>query len=308
MSDSSNTGVVAGDALLAAERVAHAAPPAASEGRRPEPHTLVIEPVGKWPGIDFHELWAYRGLFYFMVWRDLKIRYQQTVLGVAWALIQPLVSTLLFTIVFGRLAKVPSDGVPYPVFALAAMIPWTFFATAYANASMSLIGSANMLSKIYFPRLIIPFTPVLVGLVDLAISAALLAVAMVIWRVTPGPWALVLVPALLLVLMLVTAGVGSLLAAVNLEFRDVKHVVPFLTQLWMYASPVVYPMSIIPPKWRLLYALNPLAGIIEGMRAALFGKPIPWAVLGVSTLSALVITAFSMLYFRRSEPRFADVA
>ena len=269
---------------------------------------LILEPVGRWPGLNWRELWAYRELFYFMVWRDLKIRYQQTVLGVAWAIVQPLVTTLLFTVIFGRLARVPSDGIPYPVFALAAMIPWTFFSSSYANASMSLIGSANMISKIYFPRLIIPFTPVLVGLVDFAVSAVLLAIGMIVYGIAPSPVALLLVPYLLLILLLTTAGVGTLLSAINLEFRDVKHVVPFLTQLWMYGSPVVYPISLIPERWRLLYALNPLAGIIEGLRASLFGLPVPWAIIGVSSLSGAAIFALGIMHFRRTEPRFADIA
>ena len=308
MTNGTTTSVADGEAALAT-----APPPAAPLAPRPaaphaEPPTLVIEPAGRWPGLGLRELWAYRGLFYFMVWRDMKIRYQQTVLGVAWAIVQPLVSTLLFTIIFGRLAKVPSDGVPYPVFALAAMVPWTFFSTAYANASMSLIGHAHMISKIYFPRLIIPFTPVLVGLVDFAISSVLVALAMLIYGVSPSGWALVLIPALVLLLLMTAAGVGSLLSAINLEFRDVKHIVPFMTQLWMYASPVVYPMSIIPEQWRPLYALNPLAGIIEGIRAALFGRPIPWTLLGISALSGIVLFAFGLMHFRRTEPRFADIA
>ena len=275
---------------------------------RAEPPTLVIEPIGRWPGLNLRELWAYRELFLFMVWRDLKIRYQQTVLGIAWAIIQPLVTTILFTIVFGRLAKVPSDGVPYPLFALAAMLPWTFFSSAYNNAAMALAGHGHMISKIYFPRLIIPFTPILVGLVDLGVSAILLALGMLWFRVLPGPEALVLVPALLLLLVITTAGIGTLLSAVNLEFRDVKHVLPFATQLWMYASPVVYPLSIIPERWRLLYAVNPMVGVIEGLRAALFDKPFPWAVVGVSAASALLIATFGLLHFRRTEPRFADIA
>jgi lipopolysaccharide transport system permease protein len=307
MTNGTTTSVVEDDApgVLASSPPSPATRPHAPHVDAP---TMVIEPVGKWPGLNLRELWAYRELFYFMVWRDLKIRYQQTVLGVAWAIIQPLVTTLLFTIIFGRLAKVPSDGIPYPVFALAAMIPWTFFSSSYANASMSLIGSANMISKIYFPRLIIPFTPVLVGLVDFAVAAVLLAIGMLIYGIAPSPVALVLVPYLLVLLLLTTAGVGTLLSAVNLEFRDVKHVVPFLTQLWMYASPVVYPISLIPEQWRLLYAVNPLAGIIEGLRAALFGLPVPWAVIGVSSLSAIAVFAFGVLHFRRTEPRFADIA
>ena len=296
------------------EIVAAPAPPAlADAGEPPASHPrsdaeLVIEPVGRFPGLNVRELWFYRGLFYHMVWRDLKIRYQQTVLGVGWALIQPLISTFLFTIIFGRLAKVPSDGVPYPVFALAAMVPWTFFSTSFANSSMSLVNNAALLSKIYFPRLIIAWTPVLVGLVDVAISAFLVAAALAVFRVTPSPSALLVVPALLLVLTLAAAGVGALLAALNIEFRDVKYIVPFLSQLWMYASPIVYPLSIIPPRFRLLYSLNPLAGIIEGIRASLFGRPLPWGPIAVSTASTLLLFVFGVLYFRRTEPRFADVA
>ena len=309
MSNSSTGGIIDSDApAIDAGLAPMPSAPAPIGERKPEPPTLVIEPAGKWPGLNLRELWAYRELFAFMVWRDLKIRYQQTVLGVAWAIIQPLVTTLLFTVIFGRLAKVPSDGVPYPVFALAAMIPWTFFSTAYANASMSLIGHAHMLSKIYFPRLIIPLTPVLVGLVDFAISALLLAIGMAIYGIAPGAWSLLLVPFLLVVLFMTASGVGSLLAAINLEFRDVKHVVPFLTQLWMYASPVVYPMSIIPAQWRPLYALNPLAGVIEGLRAALFDLPIPWTTILISSASATALFAFGLVHFRRTEPRFADIA
>jgi lipopolysaccharide transport system permease protein len=304
MSTGTTTSVADAEAPMAVS----ATPAAAPVTPRPETPTLVIEPVGRWPGLNLRELWAYRELFYFMVWRDLKIRYQQTVLGVAWAIIQPLVTTLLFTIIFGRLAKVPSDGIPYPVFALAAMLPWTYFSTGYNTAAQSLVGHSSMLSKIYFPRLIIPFTPPLVGLVDLAVSAVLLALGMIWYGVVPGLSAIVLVPLLLLLLVVTTTGIGSLLAAMNLEFRDVKHVLPFATQLWMYASPVVYPLSIIPERWRLVYAINPLVGIIEGFRAALFGRPFPWAVVGVSALSALVISTFAILHFRRTEPRFADIA
>lgn len=276
--------------------------------QRPEPPTLVIEPIGRWAGIDWKELWAYRELFYFMVWKDLKVRYQQTVLGVGWALLQPLLTTILFTIIFGRLARVPSNGVPYPVFALAGMVPWFFFSSAYTNASTTLIGHAAMLSKVYFPRLIFPFTPVLVGLVDFAVSALLLVVAMIIYGVAPSAWALLLVPYTVLLLVMTTVGVGCLLAALSLEFRDVKHVLPFLTQIWMFATPIVYPLSLVPERWQPLYALNPLAGIVATFRASLFGLPIPWLVLGISTLSAIAALLVGVVHFRRTEPRFADIA
>lgn len=275
---------------------------------RPEPPTLVIEPIGRWSSIDWKELWAYRELFYFMVWKDLKVRYQQTVLGVGWALLQPLLTTILFTIIFGRLARVPSNGVPYPVFALAAMVPWFFFSSAYTNASTTLIGHATMLSKVYFPRLIFPLTPVLVGLVDLAVSALLLVGAMVIYGVAPSVWALLLVPYTVLLLVMTTVGVGCLLAALSLEFRDVKHVLPFLTQIWMFATPIVYPLSLVPERWQPLYALNPLAGVVSTFRASLFGLPIPWMVLGISTLSSIAALFLGVIHFRRTEPRFADIA
>ena len=296
-----------------------AAPPAtltgdggASSGAQPAAGRqveLVIEPVGRWPGLNARELWEYRALFYFMVWRDLKVRYQQTVLGVSWALIQPLISTLLFTVIFGRLAKVPSEGAPYALFALVAMVPWTFFSTGYTNASTSLVSNSGLLTKIYFPRLIMTWAPVLVGLVDLAVSAVLVAVGLLIYGVTPSPWALLLVPYLILLLTLTTAGVGALLAALNIEFRDVKYVVPFLTQLWMYASPVVYPTSLVPPRFRLLYALNPAVGVIEGLRASLLGRAsMPWNLIAVSSCSGVLLFVLGVVYFRRTEPRFADVA
>lgn len=290
-------------AVPASVRDAHAPSMGGIRGRR-----MVIQPEAGWPRIDVAELIAYRGLLRFLVWRDLKVRYAQTVLGAGWAVVQPLLSTIIFTVIFGRLAKVPSDGVPYPVFALVAMVPWTYFSTAFAAASLSLTASSNMLTKVYFPRLIIPTTPAIVGLVDMGIAAVLVAGAMAFYGIVPSVWALLVVPLLLAVLVLATIGIGSLLAALNLEYRDVKHLLPFLTQLWMYASPVVYPLSLVPPRFRLLYALNPVAGVIEGLRAALFGRgAMPWDVIAVSSLSAVLCCIVGTMYFRRTEPRFADL-
>lgn len=288
--------------------VTRTALPSAALPPRPAPPTLVIEPVKKWPGVNWAELWAYRELAYFMVWKELKVRYHQTILGIGWAVLQPLLSTVIFTVIFGRLAKVPSNGVPYPVFALSAMVPWIFFSTSYTNASATLIGHATMLSRVYFPRLIFPLTPVVVGLVDFGVSALLLAVAMLIYGIVPSLSTLFLVPLAIVMLVASAAGLGSFLAAASLEYRDVKHTLPFLSQIWMYASPIVYPLSLVPERWQLLYALNPMVGVITAFRTGLFGLAVPWGVLGVSLLSSLAMMALGIAYFRRNEPRFADVA
>lgn len=270
---------------------------------------LVIEPERGWPRIDLRELWAYRSLFYFLVWRDLKVRYAQTVMGIGWAVLQPLLTTLIFTVIFGRFAKVPSDGVPYAVFSLAALVPWTYFSTAFAASSNSLLTNVNLITKVYFPRLVIPFAPVLAGLVDLAIGFLLLLVAMLIFGLPPTILAALLVVPLVALLAITAAGVGSWLAALNIQYRDVKHLTPFLAQIWMYASPIVYPMSIVPPSLRPLYALNPLVGAIEGFRAVMLGTTaVPWLEIGISTLSGLLLFVSGTRYFRRTERVFADVA
>ncbi|HWK88592.1 MAG TPA: ABC transporter permease, partial [Longimicrobium sp.] len=209
---------------------------------------LVIEPAGRWPRIDLRELWAYRGLFFFLVWRDVKVRYAQTVLGAGWAILQPVLTMLVFTVIFGRFANIPSDGVPYAVFSLAALVPWTYFSTALSGASNSLVSSTNLITKVYFPRLVIPFAPVLAGLVDFAVALVVLGAVMLYYGIVPGALALVVVPLLLLGMMLTAAGVGCWLAALNIQYRDVKHVTPFLVQVWMYASPIVYPMSLVPER------------------------------------------------------------
>jgi lipopolysaccharide transport system permease protein len=276
-----------------------------SNGSAPE---FIIEPA-EGASIDFRELWQYRGLLRFLVWRDLKVRYAQTVLGVAWAVLQPLLTTIVFSVIFGSFAKVPSDGVPYPVFSLAALVPWTYFSTALGGAGNSLVVSSNLITKVYFPRLVIPLTPVLVGLVDVAISMLLLFGMMAWYHIAPTPLSIVLVPLLLVVSALLATGVGAWLAALNIKYRDVKYVLPFLVQLWMYASPIVYPSSIVPERVRWLYALNPMVGIIEGFRSALLGTSnTGWGAIGLSIGTGLLIFLAGTMYFRRSERHFADIA
>ena len=278
---------------------------------RPHPHAhheLVIEPAGRWPRIDFAELWEFRQLLYFLVWRDLKVRYAQTVLGIGWAVLQPLLSMVVFTVIFGRFAKVPSNGVPYALFSLVAVVPWTYFSTAFSGASNSLVASSNLITKVYFPRLVVPLAPVLAGLVDLLIGFGVLAVLMIGYRAVPGP-AIWIVPLLVLLTAMTAAGVGAWLAALNIQYRDVKHLVPFLGQIWMYASPVVYPVSLVPERYRTYYALNPMVGIVEGFRVALLGTgAIPWRLLAVSAAVAITLFASGAMYFRRTERLFADVA
>ena len=279
------------------------------QAERASAPTLVIEPAGRWPRIDLRELWAYRGLFFFLVWRDVKVRYAQTVLGAGWAILQPVLTMLVFTVIFGRFANIPSDGVPYAVFSLAALVPWTYFSTALSGASNSLVSSTNLITKVYFPRLVIPFAPVLAGLVDFAVALAVLGAVMLFYGIVPGPLALVVVPLLLLGMMLTSAGVGCWLAALNIQYRDVKHVTPFLVQVWMYASPIVYPMSLVPEKYRGYYALNPMAGIVEGFRAVLLGTgAVAWPTIGLSLAVGAVLFLTGALYFRRTERVFADVA
>lgn len=272
-------------------------------------HRLVIEPSGRWPTVDGRELWAYRGLFFFLVWRDIKVRYAQTVLGAGWAILQPVLTMIVFTIIFGNFAGIPSEGVPYPVFSLAALVPWTYFSTALSGASNSLVASTNLITKVYFPRLVIPLAPVLAGLVDLAIAFAVLLVVMLAYGMLPTAESLLVLPVLMVVMMMTAAGVGCWLAALNIQYRDVKYVVPFLVQVWMYLSPIVYPMSMVPEKYRTLYALNPMAGVIEGFRSVLLGtQAVAWSTIAVSLLAGVVLFVSGALYFRRTERVFADVA
>lgn len=268
----------------------------------------IIEPKNGWQLIDWQELREYKDLFYFLVWRDIKVLYKQTILGFAWAIIRPVFSMIVFSIVFGRLAKVPSDGVPYPIFSYAALVPWTYFSTAMTASTQSLIGNANMLTKVYFPRLVIPMTPVFATLVDFGIALLVMGVLMAWYGIAPTLNVLFL--PLLIVLMIITAsGIGMWLSALAIQYRDVKFAIQFITQLLMYAAPVVWPVSLIPEQYRLLYGLYPMAGIIEGFRSSLIGtNPMPWDLILMGSLSALVIAISGAFYFRRLERVFADVA
>ena len=266
-----------------------------------------IEPSHGWVSLRLHELWDYRELLYFLVWRDVKVRYKQTVLGAAWAILQPVMAMLVFTVFFGRLAKMPSDGVPYPVFAYAALLPWQLFAFALTESSTSLVGNQNLIKKVYFPRLVIPLATVLAGLVDFAIAFVLLLGLMAYYRILPTA-AIALLPLFILLTVATALAVGLWLAVLNVQFRDVRYVIPFLAQFWLFVTPVAYPSSLVPEKWRALYGLNPMAGVVEGFRWALFGKSGgPGAMVLVSTLAVIVLLAGGLAYFRRMEKRFADV-
>ena len=285
-----------------------------AETQPSEPHgdsrpEMVIEPAARWPRVDLRELWTYRQLLFFLVWRDLKVRYAQTVLGIGWAVLQPLLSMLVFTVIFGRFAKVPSDGIPYAVFSLAAVVPWTYFSTAFSTSSNSLVTSANLISKVYFPRLVVPIAPVLAAIVDLLIGFVVLAALMMVYHVAPSPAAIFMVPLLVLLMAITATGVGCWLSALNIQYRDVKHLVPFLSQIWMYASPIVYPVSLVPARRRPFYALNPMVGIVEGFRSVLLQSgPIPWRLLGISAATGTLLLVGGALYFRRTERLFADIA
>ncbi len=267
----------------------------------------VIEPARGWVSLKLREVWASHELLYFLVWRDIKVRYKQTALGAAWAIIQPLLTMVVFSLFFGRLAKVPSDGIPYPLFSFTALVPWTFFATGLTMSSNSLVGSANLVQKVYFPRLIIPIATVLSGLVDFAI-AMLVLFAMMAWYHVAPTWNVLWLPAFILLACVTALGVGLWLSAMNVKYRDVRFVVPFLAQLWMYATPVAYPSSLLPPPWRALFGLNPMAGVIEGFRWALLGvNTQPGPMLIASSLAAIAILASGAFYFRRMERLFADI-
>ena len=256
--------------------------------------------------LRLRELWDSRELVYFLVWRDIKVRYKQTALGVVWAVLQPLLAMFVFSLFFGRLARMESDGVPYPVFNLAGLVPWTFFVFGLTEAANSLVGSRHLITKVYFPRLAVPLAPVLAGLVDFAIAFLLLLAVMAWYGIVPGIRAMTILP--LVMLAFVTAlGAGLWLAALNVQYRDVRYVLPFLTQLWLFATPIVYPSSLVPAPWRPLYGVNPMVGVVDGFRWALLGTGAPELTIGVSALAALATAAGGAVYFRRMERAFADV-
>jgi lipopolysaccharide transport system permease protein len=275
----------------------------------PDKPVIIIERAQGWGAVNLRELWAYRELLYFLTWRDLKVRYKQTALGVLWVILQPLLTMLVFTLLFGRLAGFDerTGGIPYPIFAFAGLLPWTFFSTAITNSGNSLVGSAHLITKIYFPRMIIPAAAVAAGLVDFALSFTILAAMMVYYGVGVT-WGLLLLPVLTILVTLLALGVGMLLSALNVKYRDIRQVLPFMVQIWMFLSPVIYPATLVPGKWRWVFALNPMTGIIEGFRAALFGRTqIEWNILAVSAAVTIILFTYSIFAFRRMEKSFADV-
>jgi lipopolysaccharide transport system permease protein len=267
-----------------------------------------IQPSSGWVSLKLGDLWEYRELLYFLTWRDVKVRYKQTVLGAAWAIIQPFLTMVVFSLFFGKLAKVPSDGIPYPIFSYAALVPWTFFSRGLTQASNSLVGSANMIKKIYFPRLAMPIATVLSGVVDFILAFIVLLGMMLFYGIVPTLNALWL-PFFMLLSIITTLGVSLWLSAMNVQFRDVRYVVPFITQFWMFATPIAYPTSLIQnPYVRLAYALNPMVGVVEGFRWCLLGTDTPpGTMVIVSTIVAMIMLISGAYYFRRIEKTFADV-
>jgi homopolymeric O-antigen transport system permease protein len=280
---------------------------AALTGAQNEIPSVHIAARRGWLALDLPELWAYRELLYFFVWRDIKVRYKQTVIGAAWAVLQPVMTMLVFSLFFGRLAKIPSQGLPYPIFYYCALLPWTYFQTATQTATNIVVDQQRVITKIYFPRVVLPISAVLSGLLDFAISFGVFLVMMVYYHMVPTP-AVIWLPAFTLLAILTALGVGLWLSALNALYRDVRYVVPFLVQFWMFASPVVYPSSLVSEKWRWLYGLNPMAGVIEGFRWALTGHGQPPGILLAASSAAVVLLVFSgLVYYHAVEGTMADV-
>jgi lipopolysaccharide transport system permease protein len=270
-------------------------------------HVIVVKPSKGWISLNLRDLWEYRELLYFLTWRDIKVRYKQTVLGAAWAIIQPFLTMVVFSLFFGKLAKVPSDGIPYPIFAYAALVPWTFFANGLSQSSSSMVENANLVKKVYFPRMVVPISSVISGVVDFVLAFLVLLAMMCFYGVFPTKNVICL--PLLLVMAFVTAlGVGLWLSALNVQFRDVRYTVPFLTQFWLFATPIAYPSSLLAEPWRTIYGINPMVGVVEGFRWALLGtETAPGLIIIVSALVALALLVGGAFYFRRMEKTFADV-
>lgn len=269
-------------------------------------HETVIEPAKGWRALDWRELWAYRELLWVLVTRDVRVRYKQTVLGAGWALLRPVLSTLIFSVVFGRLGKMPSDGLPYPLFVYAGLLPWNYFASSIAASASSLVGSAHLVSKVYFPRLIIPISSIGAAFTDLLVSTSVLLVLMMWYGVGWTPQ-LLAAPLLIAAITVAALGIGTLLSALTVSYRDFAHITPFLVQVWMFVTPVIYPASLVPAQWRWAIYLNPMSGLIEGFRACFLARPIDFFSVSVSVLTSLVVLAVGVAYFEKAERRFADV-
>jgi lipopolysaccharide transport system permease protein len=267
---------------------------------------LVLKPSRGWVSLNLDGLWQYRELLYFLSWRDVKVRYKQTLLGAGWAILQPFLTMVIFSVFFGKLGKMPSDGLPYPLFAYTALVPWTFFANTLAQSSNSLVQNANLLNKVYFPRLVMPLSTVLSGTVDFAFAFIVLVAMMLFYGILPSV-NIVWLPFLLVLAFVSALGVGLWLSAINVQFRDVRYLVPFLTQIWLFSTPIAYPSSLLAEPWRTLYGLNPMSGVVEGFRWALLGtQATPGPIIIVSALAALTALITGAFYFRRMEKTFAD--
>jgi len=270
-------------------------------------HKTVIKPPSGWLSLDLQEVWAYRELLFLLAWRDISVRYKQSVVGIGWAIIQPVMTMIIFSIIFGKFAKLPSEGVPYPVFAFCALLPWNYFARSLTDSSDSLVGSSHLVTKIYFPRLILPLSKVFVGLIDFSVAFIVLIILMVFYGISPTS-AVFFLPFFILIAMISALGIGLWLTALNVKYRDIKYIVPFLTQFWMYASPVAYSTTLVPEKWQWLYGLNPLVGVIEGFRWALLGKSSPDLTMLFISLTIISFLLFSgIYYFKKMEKMFADI-
>ena len=269
-------------------------------------HLTVIEPARGWRMLDWRELWAYRELLWVLTARDIKVRYKQTVLGAGWAILRPFITMVIFSVVFGQLARMPSDGYPYPVFVYAGLLPWTFFAAAIGTSGGSLVGSSHLVSKVYFPRLIIPLSSIGAGFVDLLISTGILLLMMLYYGVG-WSWNLLAAPLLLLFVIFTALGVGTLLSALTVAYRDFTHLTPFMVQIWMYVTPVIFPVNLVPERWQWLLYINPMTGLVEGFRSAFLGKPFDMAGLGISFTIAVSVFLIGVAYFEKVERRFADI-
>ncbi len=296
-SDIAESAAVGGSAI---------SPSSADAPELPESPVLVIKSGRRWMGLELDDLWRHRDLFFFLAWRDVKVRYKQTALGVAWAILQPLLTMVVFTFFFGRLAKVPSDGEPYAIFSYAGLLPWNFFSSAVTNSSNSLVGNASLITKVYFPRLVIPGAAVAAALVDFILASLILLVMMAWYGVSFTP-ALLMFPFLTLLITLIALGTGMWMSALNVKYRDIRYALPFVLQLWMFVTPIIYPLSFVPAGWRWLLRLNPLSGAIAGFRAAIFGHPFPWSDVAISLGIALAVLVYSAYAFRRMEMQFADI-
>jgi len=272
----------------------------------PDKPVVSITPSASWIALDLKSVWAYRELLYFLTWRDVKIRYKQTVLGAAWAILQPVMMTIIFTLFFGTLAGVKSDGIPYPIFAFAGLLPWTFFSNSVSNSGNSLVSSASLITKIYFPRMIIPGAGVCAGLVDLMIAFGVMIPLMIYYRV-PLTLHLFMLPVVIIMAALLALGVGMWMSALNVKYRDVRFAMPFMIQIWMFASPVIYPLTNVPQRYQWILALNPMTGIIQGFRSSLLGQPFHWPALAFSAVITVATLIYAAYFFRHMEKSFADI-